>query len=67
MTQFAELAQAYSLRALEVPPCDRSSFDEFCDLVDAEIAQHTGEVVVLGESMGAGVAIAAHKSCAAYT
>ncbi len=65
-TQYAELSLSYAVRALAIPPSDRSSFDALVDLVREECSRgarrgagsaESREVFLLGESMGAGVAL----------
>ena len=62
--QYPELGLEYDLRALAIPPADRSTFDELCSLIAAEVERTGGAaapvpvpVYLLGESMGAGVAL----------
>lgn len=57
-TQYPQLAQEYELQALSISPADRSSFDTIVAAVaDRATEALSREVFVLGESMGAGVAI----------
>ena len=62
--QYPEVGLDYDLRALAIPPADRSTFDELCSLIAAEVERASGAaapvpvpVYLLGESMGAGVAL----------
>ena len=59
-TQFPELSEDYEIRALRIASDDRTSYEDLVDNVSAEVAsaQVNGrEVLLLGESMGAGVAL----------
>lgn len=57
-TQYPELALSYEVRALAVPPSDRSTWAEYVALVSAEVdAAAPREVFLLGESMGSGLAL----------
>ena len=62
--QYPEVGLDYDLRALAIPPADRSTFDELCEIISAEVKRSSGAaaaasvpVYLLGESMGAGVAL----------
>ena len=62
--QYPEVGLDYDLRALAIPPADRSTFDELCEIISAEVERSSGAaaaapvpVYLLGESMGAGVAL----------
>ena len=60
-TQYPEVGIDYDLRALGIPPADRSTFSELCEIISAEVERARGAapvpVYLLGESMGAGVAL----------
>ena len=59
-TQYPELGLSYDLVAMRIPADDRSSFDHVVGMVVEQVnaAKAQGrEVFVLGESMGAGVAL----------
>ena len=60
-TQYPELARDYEILALTIPPEDRATYLSLCSLVAAAVeAGSLGgqrEVYLLGESMGAGVAL----------
>ena len=60
-TQFPELAREYDVRALKIPSDDRTSYTELISTCAAQIsdARAAGreEVLLLGESMGAGIAL----------
>jgi pimeloyl-ACP methyl ester carboxylesterase len=59
-TQYPELGLSYDLLAMRIPPDDRSSFSTIVDMVveQIEAARADGRsVFLLGESMGAGVAL----------
>ena len=59
--QYPEVGLDYDLRALAIPPEDRSTFSELCEIISAEVERARGAapvpVYLLGESMGAGVAL----------
>ena len=56
--QYPELALSYDVRALTMPPHDRTSWKDYVQLVVDEIeAAGQREVLLLGESMGSGVAL----------
>ena len=59
-TQFPELALDYDLKALRIASDDRTSYGDLVSTVTAEVSRAKAqgrEVVLLGESMGAGVAL----------
>ena len=59
-TQYPELGREYELRALRIGADDRSSYASLVDRIAEEVAGARAagrEVVVVGESMGAGVAL----------
>ena len=61
-TQFPELALDYELRAMQIPADDRTSYEALVDLVAKEVndeKDNNRDVLLFGESMGAGVAQAA--------
>ena len=60
-TQYPELATGYEVRALAVPPNARVDFDGLVAAVVAAAEGADRDVYVLGESIGAGVALAAGK------
>lgn len=59
--QYPELAREYSIRALSIPADDRTSYEALVGLCAAQIADARKDgysaVVLLGESMGAGIAL----------
>lgn len=59
-TQFPELAREYDVRALKIPADDRTSYDDLIGSCAQQIfdARPTyDEIYLLGESMGAGIAL----------
>jgi len=58
--QYPDLGRDYELRCLEIPPGDRSSWASLVAVVAGEVdrAAAARRVFVLGESMGAGLALA---------
>lgn len=62
-TQYPELGLDYEVRAMRISPGDRTTFDELVDIVADEVANERAcssadrEIFVLGESMGAGIAL----------
>lgn len=59
-TQYPELGLAYDIRVMRIPADDRSDFESIADMVTAAIADARSsgrEAYVLGESMGAGIAL----------
>ena len=62
-TQYPELGAQYELKALAVPANARVDFDELVAIVVAEAERHAGrQVFILGESIGAGVALAVGRA-----
>ena len=65
MTQYPELAADYDVRAMSIPPDDRSAYLDIVELV-ATAAQDAAEagrrVFVMGESMGVGIALDAARA-----
>ena len=58
--QYPELGLDYEVHALGIPPADRSSFEELVEMISVEVesgASGGAPVYLLGESMGAGVAL----------
>ena len=59
--QYPELSLSYDVRALSIPPNDRSEWEELVGMAAEEVASSSDggerEVYLLGESMGAGVAL----------
>ena len=63
-TQFPELALDYELRAMQIPADDRTSYEALVDLVAKEVndeKDNNRDVLLFGESMGAGVALDAAR------
>ena len=61
--QFPELAREYEVLAMEIPPDDRSSYTQLVDVVADMVASGLDkgrQVFVVGESMGAGIALDVH-------
>ena len=68
-TQYPELGSEYEVRALEIPAGDRSAYEEIVHLVAAQVSEAATtsagrEVILLGESMGAGIALDVSRRCA---
>lgn len=60
--QYAELAQSYEVKALAIPPSDRSDYETLIERVRSAVTDGSEggsrPVYLMGESMGAGIALA---------
>ena len=59
-TQFPELSLDYDIKCLGIPADDRSTYNELVQTVTAEVQRADAdgrEVLLLGESMGSGIAL----------
>jgi len=66
--QYPELGLEYDVRALAIPPTDRSGWEDLVGLVVEEVVRSSDggarKVFLLGESMGAGLALEVGRRCA---